>query len=124
MTQSRPNYNQNNKNYARINRKNPTKCEGLVWHMVLKNKNLGVKFIRQKMIWNYIVDFYCKDLKLVIEVDWESHNYKSNYDLERKNYLQNLWLKVLVYTDEQVLNNLKWVFEDIKHNIEQNTTPN
>jgi len=92
--------------------------------MVLKNKNLGVKFIRQKMIWNYIVDFYCKDLKLVIEVDWESHNYKSNYDLERKNYLQNLWLKVLVYTDEQVLNNLKWVFEDIKHNIEQNTTPN
>ena len=124
MNKNRQNYNKENVIYARVNRKNPTKCEGLVWHMILKNKNLGVKFIRQKMIWNYIVDFYCKELKLVIEIDGESHNYKYNYDQKRKKYLQSLWLKILIYTDEQVLNNLKWVFEDIKYNIEQNTTPN
>lgn len=124
MKKSRINYNQNNKNYARENRKNPTKSETLVWNMILKNNRLWVKFMRQRTIWNYIVDFYCKELKLVIEIDGESHNYKSNYDSKRKSYLQNLWLKVLVYTDEQVLNNLKWVFEDIKYNIEQNITPN
>jgi len=50
MNKSRKNYNKENKKYARVNRKNPTKCEGLVWHMVLKNKNIGVKFTRQKMI--------------------------------------------------------------------------
>jgi len=80
--------------------------------------------MRQRMIWNYIVDFYCKELKLIIEIDWESHNYKYNYDQKRKKYLQNLWLKILVYTDEQFLNNLKWVFEDIKYNTEKNITPN
>jgi len=117
MTQSRPNYNQNNKNYARENRKNSTKCEGLIWHMILKNKNLWVKFMRQRTIWNYIVDFYCKELKLIIEIDWESHNYKVSYDEKRKKYLEEIWFKVLVYTDDQVLANLNWVVEDIKFQI-------
>lgn len=119
MKKSWQNYSHENKNYARKNRKTPTKCEGLVWHMILKNKNIGVKFTRQKMIWNYIVDFYCKELNLVIEIDGESHNFKSNYDLKRKIFLQNLWLKVLIYTDEQVLSNLEWVFEDIVYNVKK-----
>ncbi len=117
MQKSRVNYSQNNKNYAKENRKNPTKCEGLIWHMILKKKNLWVKFMRQKMIWNYILDFYCKELKLIIEIDWESHNYKSSYDAKRKKYLEEKWFKVLVYTDEQVLGNLNWVAEDIKFQI-------
>jgi very-short-patch-repair endonuclease len=50
MKKSWQNYSHENKNYARKNRKNPTKCEGLVWHMILKNRNVGVKFTRQKMI--------------------------------------------------------------------------
>lgn len=111
------NYKGKNINFARKNRKLSTKCEWLVWNMILKNKNLWIKFLRQRMTWNYIVDFYCSKLKLVIEIDWESHNYKYNYDQKRKRYLQNLWLKVLIYTDEQVLNNLEWVFEDIKYHV-------
>ena len=87
--------------------------------MILKNRNVGVKFTRQKMIWNYIVDFHCKELSLVIEIDGESHNFKSNYDLKRKTFLQNLWLIVLVYTDEQVLSNIEWVFEDIVYNVKK-----
>ncbi len=77
--------------------------------------------MRQKMIWNYIVDFYCKDLNLVIEIDWESHNYKVSYDEKRNKYLEEKWFKVLVYTDEQVLGNLEWVAEDIKFQISKHS---
>jgi very-short-patch-repair endonuclease len=110
-------YNWNNKIYARDNRKNPTRTESLVWHMILKNKKIWVKFLRQRMVGWYIVDFYCSKLKLIIEIDWESHNYKIDYDKKRIKYLKSLWFKVLFYTDEQVLNNLEWVCEDIKYII-------
>lgn len=108
-------YRTNNMVFAKENRKNPTKGESLVRNMILKNKKLGVKFLRQRMIWNYITDFYCSKLKLIIEIDWESHNYKFDYDQKRKKYLESLWLKVLIYTNEQVLNNLQWVSEDISY---------
>ncbi|HKL44549.1 MAG TPA: endonuclease domain-containing protein [Candidatus Absconditabacterales bacterium] len=121
MNQGRPNYKQENKSYARENRKNLTKSEGLVWHMILKNKNLGVKFVRQRMIGNYIVDFYSKELNLVIEIDGESHNYKFSYDQKRKKYLDGLGVKVLVYTDEQVLSNLEGVFKSIGSYVSENT---
>lgn len=112
-------YNWFNKKYAKENRKNPTKWESLVWHMILKNKKLWFKFVRQRMIWKYIVDFYCSKLKLVIEIDWESHNYKYEYDKERVSFLKSLWLFVLVYSDNDVLKNLDWVLEDIQYNILQ-----
>ncbi len=110
-------YNWKNKNFARQNRKNPTSTESLVWHMILKNRKLGFKFLRQRTVGWYIVDFYCSKLKLIIEIDGESHNYKVDYDEKRIKYLKSLWFKVLVYTDEQVLNNLEWVCEDIKYYI-------
>ena len=69
------------------------------------------------MIWPYIVDFYCKDLNLVIEIDGETHNYKQEYDRKRIEYLKSLWLDVLVYTDEQVLWNLEWVCDDINQQV-------
>lgn len=117
------NYNQNNKAYARQNRKNPTKCEGLVWHIILKNSKLWVKFMRQKMIGNYITDLYCKELKLVIEIDWSSHDNKFMYDQKRKFYLESLWFIVLNYTDEQITKNLDWVRFDIQKHVFE-LTPN
>jgi len=110
-------YNWKNLLYARENRKNPTKTEWLVRNMVLKGKKTWAKFTRQKMIWPYIADFYCKELNLVIEIDWESHNYKQEYDEKRIKYLKSLWLDVLVYTDEQVLWNLEWICEDINWQV-------
>lgn len=103
--------------YARENRKNPTKAEWLVRNMILKWYKTWVKFMRQRMIWPYIVDFYCKELKIVIEIDWETHNYKQEYDEKRIKYLKSLWLEILVYTDEQVLWNLEWVCEDINRQV-------
>ena len=69
------------------------------------------------MIWPYIVDFYCKELKIIIEIDWETHNYKQEYDEKRIKYLKSLWLEILVYTDEQILWNLERVCEDINRQV-------
>jgi len=69
------------------------------------------------MIWPYIVDFYCKELELIIEIDWETHNYKQEYDEKRMKYLKSLWLEILVYSDEQVLKKLEWVCEDINWQV-------
>jgi len=110
-------YKWNNILYARENRKSPTKAEWLVRNMILKWWKTWVKFMRQRMIWSYIVDFYCRELKLVIEIDGESHNFKQDYDKKRIEYLKSLWLEILVYTDEQVLWNLEWVCEDINRQI-------
>ncbi len=110
-------YNWRNLAYARENRKNPTKTEWLVWNMILKWGKTWTKFMRQRMIGPYIVDFYSKELKLVVEIDWESHNYKQEYDERRVKYLKYLWLEVLIYTDEQVLWSLEWVCEDINWHV-------
>ncbi|HRX63535.1 MAG TPA: endonuclease domain-containing protein [Candidatus Absconditabacterales bacterium] len=110
-------YNGYNKKFARQNRKNPTKTESLMWNLVFKGKNLGYRFVRQKMIGNYIVDFYCAELKLIIEIDGESHNYKYFYDKNRLKYFYELGLDVLIYNDDQVLSHMEGVLEDIKYNI-------
>jgi len=93
------NYSNKNKEYWRENRKLPTKSESLVWNMILRDKNLWYRFLRQKLIWNYIVDFYCASLWLVIEIDWETHNYKYEEDRKREKYPKSLWLKVIRYID-------------------------
>ena len=56
-------------------RKNPTSSENLLWQY-LKADQLGVRFKRQHPIWMYIADFYCHELKLVIEIDGSVHNLK------------------------------------------------
>ena len=112
-------YNIKNKTYSRENRKTPTKSEWLVWNMILKNKKLGYRFLRQKLIWNYIVDFYCAKLWLIIELDWKSHDDKQEYDKTRDEYLESLGLKVIRYNnDDNILWNLEWLMNDLKYKIE------
>ena len=68
-------YNPELKEKSRVNRKNMNKPEADLWYKVLSKRKLsGFRFNRQKPIENYIVDFYCAKLKLVIEVDGESHD--------------------------------------------------
>ena len=66
-------YNPKLKKYARKLRKNSTFTEILLWNNLKRGQVKGFDFDRQRPIDNYIVDFYCKDLKLAIEVDGESH---------------------------------------------------
>ena len=93
MTDGKSNndYNKNLKKYARKLRKNSTLPEVILWSSVLKRKQLkGYQFLRQRPIGNYIVDFFCKELKLIIEIDGEIHQFQKSKDARREEDLKEL----------------------------------
>ena len=112
-------YRSDLKQKARNNRKNMNKPEAKLWYEVLNKKRLGYKFLRQKPIKKYIVDFYCHQLKLIIEVDGRSHDDQKEYDLDREKCLANLDIRILHYSNWQIMNNIDGVCKDITENIEQ-----
>jgi len=75
---------------ARVLRSNMTRAEIILWSRLRSRKTNGFKFRRQELILDYIVDFYCNELKLIIEVDGEIHSFseKSGYDSKRDNMLK------------------------------------
>jgi very-short-patch-repair endonuclease len=84
---------------ARENRSNPTPAETLLWKQVLRDKQFEhYKFLRKKPIGDYIVDFYCAELRLVIEID--SHAVQIEYDAQRTLFLTSLGLHVLPYANQ------------------------
>jgi len=103
------------KQLARQNRKNPTKSELLIWNVVLKNKQTGYLFLRQKPIGRFILDFYCSKLLLAIEIDGDSHNRKQNSDKSRDLYLEQRKIKTIRFKNEEVLN----LIEEVKLTLEK-----
>lgn len=95
-----------------------TKEERHLWYDFLKN--LSLNFNRQKVIGNYIVDFYCAKANLVIEVDGSQHYYNNGLESDkiRDNYLNSLGLKVLRYSNLDINNRFESVCNDILKNIE------
>ncbi len=114
------------KAYANKLRNNMTYGEISLWREV-KGKKLGVRFSRQIPIDNYIVDFYCKDMMLAIEVDGGIHNEEGQQkkDAKRQARLESLGVTVIRFSDFDVKNNLDWVLEEISDMIERlRPTPN
>lgn len=111
-------YNKNLNKFARVNRRAGVLSEALLWNE-LKRSALGVKFTKQKPIGNYIADFYCKELKLVIEIDGYTHNDKYEYDVGRDEYMRLLGITVLRIEDKDVKKNMGSVLEWIRFNIEK-----
>jgi very-short-patch-repair endonuclease len=97
-------------------RKSLTPQEFKLW-FYLKNKNLGVKFRRQQSVGPYIVDFYCKEKNLTIELDGSGHSEKKEYDTERENYMNTLGIKTLRFWNDEVNTNIENVLEKIKKQI-------
>jgi very-short-patch-repair endonuclease len=115
-------YNKNLTDRAREHRKNPTTAESKIWNEVLRMRQFAnYKFLRQKPIDNYIVDFYCSELRLVIEIDGESHADTVEYDAERTRVLQSLGLTVVRYTNDDVIQNIQGVYDDLSERIEKLT---
>lgn len=102
---------------SRINRKKPTPSEALLWNMVLSKRIMGYKFLRQKPINRFILDFYCAKLLLAIEVDGGYHQTQQNRDEGRDLILSGLGIKTIRYTDDAVMTKLKDVATDIKQQI-------
>ncbi len=104
-------------------RHNPTLAEDMMWDKILKHRPKGYVFTRQKPIWSFIVDFYCAKLSLAIEIDWGIHLQTKQYDEERTCALSEQWVTVIRYRNNEVINDLDWVYRellDIIRNFEKN----
>ena len=106
-------------------RKNPTEPERQLWNRIRNKQLSGIKFRRQQGIDRYIVDFYCAEYSLVIEVDGDSHFTDEGiiYDQVRDDFLQSLGLVVLRFTNLDVMKNIGSVLEKILEQIKKDPTP-
>jgi len=107
-------YNPILKNIAQELRKSSTLSEVLLWRHIKGRQMLGFDFGRQKPINNFIVDFFCAELMLAIEIDGDTHNYKINYDIERQSKIEAFGVKFLRFTDTEVKQNIEGVLQIIE----------
>lgn len=112
-------YNRYLKTYSRDLRKNMTDAERHLWQYLRKKQIYGVQFYRQKPLLNYIVDFYCPAAMLIVECDGGQHYTPEGlaYDRQRDRALTALGLKVLRFSNRQVLENTTQVCECIAQHI-------
>lgn len=101
-------------------RKDMTLTEKMIWENV-SNKQPGVRFRRQHPIWKFIADFYCHEVKLVIEIDGGIHLLPENkeYDISREIILKEFQIEVLRFANEEVIKETSLVIEKIKSAIEK-----
>ena len=116
-------YNPKLKPLARKLRNNSTLSEILLWEELKNRKMLGYRFLRQKPIGEYIVDFFCNKLRLVIEIDGNSHNEESfENDMTRQAWLESIGLSVLRFDDLEVkkdMENVLMAIEGWIRNLEE-----
>lgn len=94
--------------------------EVIFWKQVRAKSFHHIDFDRQRIIGNYIVDFYVKKLGLIVEIDGWSHDVKKYYDEIRQKYLESLGLKIFRVTDFDVKNNLSVVMKDLENFVIEN----
>jgi very-short-patch-repair endonuclease len=113
-------YNPYLRTLARKLRKESTLSEILLWQQI-KSKSLGVEFHRQVPIDNYIVDFYCHELNLVIEIDGSSHHDEEveKNDFSRQERLEGLGIKFIRFDDLEIKKNMQHVLASLEIRIKQ-----
>ena len=113
-------YNPELKELARDLRKNMTLSEVLLWNQLKQKNMMRYDFDRQRPIENYIVDFYCKELTLAIEIDGDTHIYRYEEDDIRQKTLENLGIRFLRFEDIEVKKNISNVLRVIEDWISKN----
>ena len=113
------NHNKSLVTVGRMLRKNMTKEERRLWYDFLRGHS--VRFIRQKIIGNYIVDFYCAKANLVIELDGSQHydDIGVSKDEQRTRYLEGQGLKVVRIPNNEIHSNFRGVCEFIENEIQK-----
>ena len=96
-------------------RVNQTETEKIIWQKLRNRQINNIKFFRQYSIGAYIVDFYCSELRLVIELDGYQHNEENSfeYDKIREKFMESLDIKTIRFSNSDVLTNLVGVMEKI-----------
>jgi len=112
-------YNSNLKEFARQLRNNSTKTEILLWQKLKRKQMYGYDFHRQKPIDNYILDFFCYELMLGIEIDGYSHDFLEVFekDLQKTKRMNELNISVLRFSDYQILKEMDNVLRAIEYFI-------
>ena len=110
------NYYHKLKPRARELRKQGVLAEVLFWRQI-RAKKFGYHFYRQKPLGNYIVDFYCPALKLVVEIDGSSHQDRKQYDKLREEFLQSIGLRVIRFPDAEIKDNIHNVIKILKEKV-------
>ncbi len=108
-------YNKNLKQFSRELRKNMTDAENVLWSRIRGKQIKSCQFYRQKIIGNYIADFYSPKAKLVIELDGGQHYNREGQekDAQRDTYMVGIGLKVLRFSDRDVFDNLDVILQEI-----------
>ena len=112
-------YRKDLKEKARKLRNNATPGEKRLWKHISRKQIHGYDFDRQKPIDRFIVDFYCKDLKLAIELDGQSHDFKVEYDLIRQKRLEYFGIKMIRFEERDVLKDLDNVLLEIEYWVQK-----
>jgi very-short-patch-repair endonuclease len=110
-------YNTSLKSRAKALRKAENFSEVVFWKEVRNKSFWNIDFDRQRIIGNYIVDFYVKALGLVVEIDGEIHNFQEEYDEKREIYLIDLGLKVFRISTTKILFDTENVMKDLEQFI-------
>ena len=101
------------RHYSSLLRSNMTDAEMNLWYHLRNRRFCGIKFLRQKIISGYIVDFISLEIKLIIELDGSQHVEQQHYDEMRTNQLEMNGFKVIRFWNEDVLKNMEMVLEVI-----------
>jgi len=97
-----------------------TSAEKKLWYEVLRNKQfMDLRWLRQRPILSYIADFYCAQLRLVVEIDGESHAYQKHYDEMRTKELHQLGITVVRFNNRDVIENIDGVYERLSIEVEK-----
>ena len=96
-------------------RVNQTETEKIIWQKLRNRQINNIKFFRQYSIGAYIVDFYCSELRLVIELDGYQHNEENSFEFDkiREKFMESLDIKTIRFSNSDVLTNLDGVMEKI-----------
>jgi very-short-patch-repair endonuclease len=114
-------YNPELKELARKLRNNSTKAEIKLWRHLRNKQMMGLDFQRQKPLGNFIADFFCPEVRLVVEIDGYTHRFEDtiNKDKAKNEYFRSQSIEVIRFTDDEVFNDIQTVIKTIKQNIEQ-----
>ncbi|GGX11775.1 endonuclease domain-containing protein [Undibacterium macrobrachii] len=110
------------KQYAREMRKNMPDAEQLLWYLLRNRRLAGAKFRRQHLVGRYILDFYCVEKKLAIELDGGQHSEQQTYDRQRGIYLKQQGIEVLRFWNNQMLSETESVLEVIYSTVTKETS--
>ncbi|NER17403.1 endonuclease domain-containing protein [Spongiivirga citrea] len=111
-------YSKESRILSRVFRKQMTFAEKILWKRIRKNA-LGTKFRRQFPVLDYILDFYAKDIGLAIEVDGGYHENQFLEDAERQGRIEELGIRFIRFTNEEIENDIDFVLERLKKEIEE-----